>query len=561
MASRGLTRRALLRAAGAGGIVAAAPWLLNACSGGAQQAVTATATAAPRPTVRLAGGDYGRPTPFMFSRGPGHVNTSYVFDTLAWHDSRGVIPWLATSWAPEQGGRAWTFSLRPDVKWQDGQPFTADDVVFTFEYLAAHPTPWWASSLQVVAGAEKVTETSIRLRLKEPYAPLIPSIATSVFILPRHVWEPVSDPTKFDAPSATVGTGPYRLQQYNEAQGSYLFEANDSFFLGRPYVRRIEQVPAPNELLALQQGGIDAGGLGFNQAAPPGVLDSFKRDNRFKTISSPLEWTFALFFNMAKGGPLADVRFRQAVGYALNLDDLVARFLQGQGVVGNPGQVAPTSPWHNPRVPQYPFDTAKAQRLLDDAGYLDRDHDGVRETATGTPLRFPLILANSDPIRVAELLQSYLKAAGIQVTPQVMDGQARDSAAAQGRYDLALVGFGGLGGDPDGLRAKFDSHSKSKSFTRVHGYANPTFDSLAAQQLSTIDEAARKAIVDRMQVILAQDLPTIDLYYPTGYWIYRAAVLDAWYFAHGWYGSGTNGCFKQVFVTGQPVGTQIRGAS
>lgn len=511
------------------------------------------------PTLRMAGDDFGYPQPYTFLRGPGHVLLTYVFDTLVWHDANGLIPWLATDWSSSPDGKTWTFSLRPGVKWQDGKPFTPDDVVFSFTYLKEKPNPWWASSLELVQKVEKMDERTVSVSLSRPYAPFLTAIAASVVIFPKHIWENVADPKQFTAPQAVVGTGPYRLSQYDKAQGSYLFEANPDFFLGEPYVKRLELVPAPNELLALQQGQIDAGGVGTQDVPADDVLAPFKDSGKFGLLTAPREWTMGLYFNLGKGGALADVRFRRALAHAINWQDLVARVLQGKGVPGNPGHLAPTSPWYNPNVQTYPYDPATAKQLLDAAGYRDTNGDGLRELPGGTPLSLELLYTDWDSARNPELLKSYFQNVGIAVAPKMLERNARDAAASEGRYEMVLVGFGGLGGDLDSLRSKFDSRSKSRSFTRAQGYKNPRFDELAAKQLTEPDPAQRKKLGDEMQAILAEDLPMLSLYYPQDVWIYRKGTLEDWYFASGWYGGGTNGAYKHLFVTGQKAGTTIKG--
>jgi peptide/nickel transport system substrate-binding protein len=540
-------------------LLAVAVTLLAACSPAAPAPEQARSTPTGLPVLRMVGEDYGYPQPYAFSRGPGHVLASYVFDTLIWHDADGLVPWLATEWQPSADGKTWVFRLRPGVRWHDGRPFTADDVVFTFQYLKEHPNSWWASQIELIEGVQPRGDDQVAISLARPYAPFLTQIAASVLIFPRHVWERVGDPTRFTAPEATIGTGPYRLSQYDQTQGTYLFDANPDFFLGEPYVKRLELVPAPNQLLALQQGQIDAAGAGTQDVPTDEVLAPFQDSGKFGTITAPREWTVGLFFNGARDGALADARFRRAVAYALDYPDLVARVLHGKGVPGNPGHVAPTSEWYNADVPRYTHDVARARQLLDEADYRDRDGDGVREAPDGRPLRFELTYTDWDSPRNAELIRGYLQAVGIAATPRIMDRTARDAAAAEGRYDLILVGFGGLGGDPDGLRAKFDSRSRMRSFNRVQGYHNPRFDELASQQVAEVDPARRKQIVDAMQAILAQDVPLLSLYHPQDVWIYRKGTLEDWYFASGWYGGGTNGSYKHVLVTGQKTGTTIRG--
>ena len=318
-------------------------------------------------------------------------------------------------------------------------------------------------------------------------------------------------------------------------------------------------MPAANQLLALQQGQIDAAGAGTQEVPTDEVLAPFKDTTKFGILTGPREWTLGLYFNMTRGGPLADVRVRRAFAYAIDQTDLVTRVLQGKGTPGRPGHLAPTSPWYNAQARMYPHAPSVAMQALDDAGYRDTNGDGVREAPDGTPLRFELLYSTWDSPRNAELLSSYLQAIGVALTPRATERNALDTAAAEGRYELVLVGFGGIGGDPDGLRTKFHSASRARTFTRAQGYANPRFDELADRQLTETDEAQRRALVDEMQTILADDVPMLSLYYPEDTWIFRKGTIDDWYLAYGWYGGGVQGAFKRLFVTGQRDGIAIKG--
>jgi peptide/nickel transport system substrate-binding protein len=169
--------------------------------GAAAQPTTEPATEAPYVEVlRLPGGGYwGHPSPFGFNRGPGFVRASLVFDTLVWRDASGeTIPWLATDWSLSDDGLTWTFTLRDGVRWQDGQPLTAEDVVFSFEYALAHPgAGWFMAQVDAVASAEVVGENQVAIRLVRPYAPFLQAVAEALLIFPRHIWQDVTDPQAF----------------------------------------------------------------------------------------------------------------------------------------------------------------------------------------------------------------------------------------------------------------------------------------------------------------------------------------------------------------------------
>ncbi|MGQ9491949.1 MAG: ABC transporter substrate-binding protein [Anaerolineae bacterium] len=502
------------------------------------------------PVLRLVGGtDWGYPSPFGFNRGPGYTRASYIFDTLAWRDGSGqTIPWLATEWQVSDDQLTWTFTLRDGVKWHDGRPLTVEDVIFSYQYFATTGSGWFLAPLSDVASVTAVGERQVAIKLKRPFAPFLATIAETVFIIPKHIWEKVEDPKKFTGPEAVIGSGPYKLVQYSKEEGAYLYEANDNYFPGKPYVQRLEFIPVSDVALALANRQIDAfdkfGGVTDEMLAP------FNKAP-YRIGKAPGEWGMNLYFNLSAQSPIADGRVRQAIAYAVDRDALVARLLLGFGEPGSPGGLPPANPFYNPAAQNtYPRDIAKAKALLREAGYPE-----------GQTVEINLIHSTSDNPRLVEMLTAQLAEAGIALKPTPMDQASLDAAAKDGNYDMLLVGFGGLGGDPDQLRRNFASTSKTVGFSRARGYANPEFDKLAGEQVSLLDFAARKAVLDRMQMILAQDLPALPLYYPARVVVYNAEVFDNWYFTPGGYGGGIPLPFnKHQFITGVERGLKIKGA-
>ncbi len=520
----------------------------------APAAAPASSTAAPAPArvkaLRLVGGtDWGYPSPFGFNRGPGYTRASYIFDTLVWRDRFGqTIPWLATEWRVSDDNLTWTFTLRDGVKWHDGKPLTVEDVVFSYQYFAKTGSGWFMAPISDVASVTAVGERQVAIKLKRPFAPFLTTIAEPVFIIPKHIWEKVEDPKKFTGPEAVIGSGPYKLIQYSKAEGAYLYEANDDYFLGKPYVQRLEFIPVGDVALALANRQIDAfdkfGGVTDEMLAP------FTKAP-FRIGKAPGEWGMNLYFNLSAQSPIADVRVRRAIAHTVDRDALVARLLLGFGEPGSPGGLPPANPFYNPAAQTvYPHDVAQAKALLREADY-----------AEGQAVTINLTYSTSDNPRLVEMLAAQLAEAGIALKPVPMDQAALDAAAQAGNYDMLLVGFGGLGGDPDQLRRNFASTSKTVGFSRARGYASAEFDKLADEQVSLLDFAARKAALDRMQMILAQDLPALPLYYTARVVVYNAEVFDNWYFTPGGYGGGIPMPFnKHQFITGLETGLKIKGA-
>ncbi len=498
--------------------------------------------------LRLPGGGYwGHPSPFGFNRGPGYMRASLVFDTLVWRDASGeTIPWLATAWHLSDDQLTWTFTLREGVRWQDGEPFTADDVVFSYQHYLDNPgSAWFMSQVDQIAAVEKVSDSEVAITLKQPFAPFLQTTAESLLIFPQHIWQGVSDPRAYSGPDAFTGTGAYRMVSYSEAEGTYLFEANPDFFLGDPYVQRIEFVPTSDNFLALLNGDIAA----FDKfgGVTDEMLEPFANDP-FEVRTAPGEWGMFLFFNLEKDTPLQDVRVRQAIAYAVDRQAILERVLFGFGEAGSMGFLPPANPYHNPNVADYAHDPDRARALLQAAGY------------DGMPLKLAYstdwIMASP---RVVEIIEAGLEAAGIPVEHVVMDQTSIDAAAVEGNYEVALFGFGGLGGDPDLLRRSFATTSPARGFSRALGYSNAEFDALADAQISMLDQDARRDAIFALQDILASDLPVLPLYYTARVVVFNADVFDNWYYTPGGWGGGIPMPYnKHQFIVGQPAGLDIR---
>ena len=505
--------------------------------------------------LRLAGGDFGYPTPYAYVRGPGMIQTSYIFDTLLWEDSTGRPgPWLATQWSQSQDGLEWRFTLRDNVKWHDGQPLTAEDVRFTFEYNTTGPGAASAGLTGRLDLKEVVVEspTSIVMRLNTPSAVFEENVAMRTFIIPKHIWSTVTDPTKYRDAKALVGSGPYRLETMDEAAGSYLYTANDSFFLGSPYVKRLEFVPAPDELLGLQRGEIDAAELS-EEPAPEEQLKAFESNPQFGKLEGTGDWNLALHFNLSKGFPYDDKRFRQAMAYAIDRKDLVDRLLLGRGEPASVGGLAPGHEMLAPGLPTYDRNVARARALLDELNIRDTNNDGVRELPDGTRFVQELQSSNRFTPKSPELIKEHLREVGIDVNVQILDRAAADTNAGQGNYTMALVGYGGIAADADSLRGRYNPPRNSTSFSRAIGYSNPAFTDVATKQLTALNEAQRKDLVVQMQRIVAEDLPILPLYVPTRVAFFNKATFDNWYYTPGCSPCrGTRN--KHMYVTGKTTG-------
>ena len=514
---------------------------------------------APRPTLRLPNGAFGFPSPFSSNGGIGYVQMSLLYDTLLWKDGDGtLLPWLAESFKRSADGLMYTFELRRGLTWSDGMPLTADDVVFTFDYYAAQeslPPPVIIQPPQGVAKVSAAGPTTIEITLDSAVVSFAEQVAGALPIIPKHVWSSIEDPAAVQDPAMLVGSGAYRLESYSGDANPLLYIANDAYFLGTPFVERIEFTEVEDQFAALRAGAIDAG---FGSGVRANVLAPFDDDDEFARVTERGLSAFLLYWNLARGDALADAQFRRACAKAIDRNDLVSRLAGGNGDPGNPGFLGPASAFLAD-VEQYEFDIAAANELLDAAGYGTAD-GGTRTAPDGGSLSFELLVSNTD-VPLGELIAAALGQIGVAITIKAVEiGPALFGTKLSGGYDMAVLVFpgpsaGGPSSDPDVLRQLFSSTSPP-SLAGASGYVNRPFDELAERQRVTLDEDERAELVRKMQARLADDIPVLPLYYPERVLVYRKDILDEWYFTPGAFPTAENN--RQLFITGLNTGSTIR---
>lgn len=494
-------------------------------AGPAKSGSTAGTPALEAGTVHLAGGDYGYPQPFtIYPRGPGSSKVTMIFDSLVEKDEKGLIPWLAESWTVSPDGKEYTFVLRKGVTWQDGTAFTAKDVRFTYDYEVKNVPVSGGLEAGLVDNVQVLDDNTVKFVLVQPISTFIYKIA-GFKIIPEHIYSTVTDPTNYLAPEAVIGTGPYKLTQYNKEQGSYQYIANDKYWGPKPSIKTVEFIPVSDALIAFEQGQID-----FNSVTPD-TLYRFENNPEYRIVQQPAFWGYEFYFNMKKCPELNDPKVRQAFAHAIDREEMVEKIQRGAGKSGNMGILPDDHIWYNANQPAYAFDVAKANALLDEAGWKDTDNDGIRDK-DGKKLSYTLSLG-SDEARIGELIQARLKDAGIAVQVKALESKARDANLKKGDFELLVSGFGGWGQDADYLRTRYSEMTTSSAsgvapLAAVLGYHNDALNTLAAQELTELDDTKRKQIVGQMQEILAQDVPTIPLFYTTSYDVWKISAYDGW---------------------------------
>ncbi len=455
----------------------------------------------------MVGDDYGYPSPFSFySRGPGYIRMSYLFDTLVWKDADGVIPWLAERWELSADGTAWTFELRQDVTWHDGQPLTAADVAFTYRYFAeraAEGMVRWGWPLERLVAAEASADgRTVTLRTDGPVAGLLTDLFGSLPIIPQHIWQGVAEPAKKLDAEAVVGSGPFILRAYDQAEGRYLYDANPDYFLGQPVVERLALIRVPDAALALLVGEVHEASFSGSGIAS---VTQLREQPGLAVVEGPSDWALKLYFNTTRA-PFDRREVRQAVALAVDRQALVTRAQLGGAVVASTGLLSPDSPWCAPHLPAYEHDLAAAQAMLAAAGVAPF------ETA---------LLTTPAYAREAELLQADLAALGITVAVRTGDRATVDDLLRAGDFDLLITGHGGTA-NPDIGHPSVPAAWEHTEYTEVY-----------EASLRAMDEAERRALVWRLQEIIAEELPILPLWHPLMWEVYTPGGPTPFYTSGG----------------------------
>jgi peptide/nickel transport system substrate-binding protein len=325
------------------------------------------------------------------------------------------VPRLAESWQVSEDGLTFTFHLRRDVRWHDGRPFTADDVLFTFDRVLDPRSKTIAirSYLSPIARYEKVDDATVVFRLERPYWAAFDAIA-EIFIYPKHIYEG-SDFNTHSANRAPVGTGRFRFEHWRAGEEISL-RRNDDYF-GRPaHVERMLFRYVPDRTVRTQL--LRRGDIHVLEKVSPtewraltGEADSGARFWRLRHLPGSLQW---IGWNQAR--PLfRDRRVRQALTMLIDRPDIVNNLRLGLDTPAV-SWFYPGSSEHDAGIEAWPHNPTRAQELLEEAGWIDRDQDGLRDR-NGQPFRFTFLYPANLPFypQLASLLQSDLGKAGIEV--------------------------------------------------------------------------------------------------------------------------------------------------
>ena len=460
-------------------------------------------------------GDISSLIPTITSDASSHAVGSLIYSGLVRYD-KNLNPEgdLAESWTFSDDCRRLTFRLRPNVRWHDGQPLTADDVVFTWKTItdAKVPSPYKADYMDVER-VEAEGPSVVNVYYRQPYAKALTSWST--WILPRHLLESfVRDGRIREAPqnwNAPVGTGPYRFVSRRAGERIVLV-ANPDYWEGRPNLSRVVYRVIPSQattFLELKAKGVDSAALTALQYKRQTDYPAFKQ--AFAKFHYPSSSYTYFGFNL-KDPRFADRRVRQAFAHAINKRELIDGVILGMGREAT-GPYKPGTWAYTDQVKTYPYDMQKAQALLAEAGWKERNSDGILMKA-GRPFTFEILTnqGNDERKKIAEILQAQLRELGVGVEIRIIEWAALLKEHIRKRNFEAIVLGWGIGIDPDQYVIWHSSQSAPDQMNAI-GYANPAADAALEGGRMACVQQDRVKYYHRLQEVLAEDQPVVFLYF------------------------------------------------
>jgi peptide/nickel transport system substrate-binding protein len=443
-------------------------------------------------------------------------------------------PWLATSWAWSNGNKQLTFTIRNGVKWNDGKPMTAADVVYTFNLLKANKALDINSIWSVLSSVTQKGSDQVVMTFKAPAVTYFYYIADQVAIVPQHIWSTVSDPVKYPD-THPVGTGAYTVNPCTPQNITY--KANPHYWQpGKPHVATVNYPAFTTNDTAntyLANGQAQWG----SQFIPSIGKFYLSKSPNYHYWFPPVA-NVSLFLNLTNP-ILKNVAVRQAMAYAIDRHraSLIGEY--GYEPASNQsGIVTPTfSAWLD--APQaasfgnnYAYNPSKAISILTAAGFK-KGSDGIMAKG-GQKLSFSIINNGgfSDWVAAVNVIQQDLKAVGIQVTPKNLAAPAYQSALYDGSYQL---GYGSETGGPSPyyeLRQWLFSGNSAPigqpAGSNFERYNNSATDALINSYASTTDPAQQHSIVSQLQKVMLQQVPVIPVTESVDWYQYDTGSFSGW---------------------------------
>ena len=447
------------------------------------------------------------------------IESSQIVATVAAQMYSGLIhmdkeanphPDLAKSWNISSDGLTYTFHLRDDVKWLDGEALTSADVKYSLEKLVGKYNARAKAAYRQIKTIEIPDKYTVIIRLKQPYSPLMRVFtAHDGCIMPKHLYEGTDvlmNPHNMENP---IGTGPYKFKEWVKGDHITLVRNENYFKKGRPFLDRLifKVIPSSaSRAIAFETG--EVGAILGSQSFPYQALDRLKKVPNIRLIDLGVPSVIGAHFNYIDNAILAKREVRMAFAHAIDKKFIVDKGMRGVGTVID--SIIPAGlPWaYNPNAPKYPYDVEKANRLLDEAGYPRKGSAGVRFS-----IRLAFEAGNASAERPAEIIREQLKKVGIAIKLDRLERSVMLTKIFK-KYDfdiwygpLTTKGHPALGV----ARLYISDNIKPRPFTNFTRYRNSKVDKLFDLAVATPKREEMVKAYHEIQEIIMRDLPMVPV--------------------------------------------------
>lgn len=437
-----------------------------------------------------------------------------IYDTLV--EEMGISnfqPGLAESWTVSDDGLVWTFKIREGVKFHDGTPCDANAVAWSLNWTLENDVETFAFYLYNFSEIVALDDTTLQVTLSDPVGNM-EYLLMYVWILPERVWGSMTydEIMEFEDLQAGIGTGPYILKEWSE--GEYLIlEANKDYWRMTPVIDQIVYHEYATEDAMVQ--ALLAGEIDVVDVVPSTAIPTLQEAGNIEVPIMGSTIIDELIINSHEDGTqpesLWDPAVRLAIAYGVDKQQIVNVAYLGYADPLGPVVPASMGDWHNSDIEDIPFDVAEGNRVLDEAGYLDSDGDGIREFSDGSPLEYRFY-GNDDATvaRIVEIISDGLAQVGISAPVTLMDEDSLIALYPAFDFDLVYWGWG-LDPDPDFAMLIFTCDQREEGGWSDSGYCDEEFEEMYIEQGITVDHEARRQIIWKMQEKLFNDRPYIVL--------------------------------------------------
>ena len=423
------------------------------------------------------------------------------------------------------------YTLRSGVKWSDGKPFSAADVVFTFNLLKKYPaldtTGVWAQLSKISGSGNTVTMT-----LKAPDVPFAATLA-QVPIVPQHLWQSVSDPTKFTN-TKPVGTGPFALDNFAPTQ--YLLKKNTSYWQADKIAPTEVKIPGQSSNQSTNQLDITSGKFDWSYNYLPDVQKTYvSRDSQHNKYWFPPGGTIGLFLNLTKA-PYNDANFRTGVSLALNRSTIAQKAVNGYtGAASLSGLILPNLKKDlDPSLPNQGMvsqNTAQAMAAFKKAGYTMQ---GGKLSKGGKQASITISMPNNftDWVAAATEVKTELSKVGIAVTLDEPQYAQYEKEIGAGTFDAAMGGFGGSGSPytdfNNALNSKYAAPINTATVNNFERFKDPAVDSALAKLAAATTPSAQQQATYKLEQYMYHQQPIVLLYYGGSWGLFSTKNFTGW---------------------------------